>query len=85
MLTIFFQAEESSPDGGQRRHSNRPHKLPARFADDSPPHPVIKDPLGDDDDEDSEDEDDQPLSSRRQTINNSKTKKTKTKFFFYFK
>ena len=32
-------AEESSPEFGQRR-SNRPHKIPARYVDDSPPRPV---------------------------------------------
>ena len=55
--------EESSPDFGQRRTSNRAHRIPARFQDDSPPSAAthFRDPPGVTDEE----EDDQPLSSRR--------------------
>ena len=73
------QDSVSSPDFGQRRTSNRQHKTPARFLDESlspaphsstsaashPPPAALKDPLALDDSDQSDD--DEPLSSRRIT------------------
>jgi hypothetical protein len=83
------QDSVSSPDFGQRRTSNRQHKTPARFLDESlspaphsstsaHPHPpsALKDPLAFDDTDQSDD--DEPLSSRRVTNKASSTLKKTT-------